>query len=74
MTDFRNNPVLRALRSEGSNIRITSPEDKEGFNLEKMIVVSRGKRWLGEAGSILNDPAETKQNEQLGSDTIKKII
>lgn len=59
---------------EGSKIRITSPKDKEGFNVEKMIVASGGKRWLGEAGSILNDPAETKQNEQLSSDAIKKII
>ena len=59
---------------EGSKIRITSPKDKKGFNIEKMIVASGGKRWLGETGTVLSDPAETKQNEQLSDDAIKKII
>ena len=59
---------------EGSRIRITSPKDERFFNLEKMIIAGGGKRWFGEAGAVLNDPAETQSNKKLSDTAICEII
>ncbi len=59
---------------EGSRIRITSPKDERFFNLEKMIVAGGGKRWFGEAGAVLNDPAETQSNKKTSDNAIHEII
>ncbi|MGI0100400.1 MAG: hypothetical protein ACREBH_01600 [Candidatus Micrarchaeaceae archaeon] len=59
---------------EGTKILITSPKDKRFFNVEKMVAAGGGKRWLGEAGVALNDPAETQQNERLSDEAIQDII
>ena len=59
---------------EGSKIRITSPKDKKLFNVEKMVVAGGGKRWMGEAGSTIIDPAETQSNEKFADEAIQEII
>ncbi len=59
---------------EGSKMMITSPKGKQFFDVEKMAVAGGGKRWLGEAGVTLSNPAETQANEKLSDDAIREII
>lgn len=51
----------------GSRIRISSRR------LERAVAVS-GRRWIGERGLILHNPAETPLNERLAEDAINEII
>jgi len=59
---------------EGSRMMITSPKGKHFFDVEKMEVAGGGKRWLGEAGVTLSNPAETQENGKLSDDAIREII
>ncbi len=59
---------------EGSKIRITSPYGKRYFNIERMVAAGGGKRFIGEAGVTISDPAETQQNEKLSDEAIREII
>jgi hypothetical protein len=53
---------------DGTRLRISS------WRLERMNVAGGGKRFLGEEGAMLDNPAETPGNERLADDAINEII
>ncbi|MCL4374076.1 MAG: hypothetical protein M1360_04205 [Candidatus Marsarchaeota archaeon] len=59
---------------EGNKIRITSPQNKRFFNVEKMVSAGGGKRWMGEGGVTISDPAETPSNEKSSDEALYEII
>lgn len=56
------------LKTQGSTIRISSKL------VEGAVAAGGGRRWLGESGLLLNNPAETPNNIKVADRVIDEII